>query len=220
MASNNYNKIHSLLAVVFVAVSATIALPGGAGASIISADFRLELDLPDNVLSSGPRVFENLGVALIAGDELTPANEIANPSGWAGAARIGLSSGGLVTLTGDQEGLGFADYDFARFSITNIVFSAGQSITSVTSLLAGLLDPNYELGQIPPSISFTTNSVEIFFDTTGGGAFADFQFLDGGVSTFQLDFGTSAPIPLPAAGWLLLGGLGVLAAAKRRRRTA
>lgn len=167
-----------------------------------------------------PRVFENLGVLLTAGDELTPANEIANPSFWNGSARIGLSSGGLVKLTGDQEGLGFADYDFARFSITNIVFSGGQSITSVTSLLTDLLDPNFELGQISPAISFTADSIEILFDTTGSGAGADFQFLDGGVSTFQLNFGTTAPIPLPAAGWLLLGGLGVLAAAKRRRRTA
>ena len=31
---------------------------------------------------------------------------------------------------------------------------------------------------------------------------------------------TAAQIPLPAAGWLLIGGIGVLAAARRRRKTA
>lgn len=210
-------KARSLLVAAAVASAAAIAVPGIASAAILSADFTLELDLPD--IGSGPRMFEALGAPLGAGNELTLADEVSNPSGWAGAASIDLSSTGLVTLTGDlTEGAG--DYDLARFSITNIVFSAGESITSVTSLLADLLDATFGLGQVAPAVSFTTNSLTVLFDTTGSGSAADFNFFDGGVSTFQLNFDGVAPVPLPAAGWLLLGGIGMLAAARRRNRSA
>jgi hypothetical protein len=50
----------------------------------------------------------------------------------------------------------------------------------------------------------------LFFDdsSTGAGvAYSDFSFDQG-----------ASPIPLPAAGWLMLAGLGALAAARRTRR--
>ena len=55
----------------------------------------------------------------------------------------------------------------------------------------------------------------------------DNDFTSGTWSTVDLDnkglsnitlFGTTTPIPLPAAGWLLLGGLGALGFAARRKR--
>ena len=45
-------------------------------------------------------------------------------------------------------------------------------------------------------------------------------FSTGGGGNVRIDDLSAAPVPLPAAGWLLLGGLGAIGALRRRRRAA
>lgn len=173
-------------------------------AAPVQADFRAELSIPD--VRDGTRVFERLSDPVSNAPNLNLSDEVANPAFLAGFATIDLNSSGVVTLTGDQSEAGFADYDLAVFTISNIVFDAGETITGVTELTSGLLDPDFEFGEVSPIIAFTENSLTITFDTTGVGAGSDFEFLDGGSSTFQIET-EAAVVPVPAALPLLVFGL-------------
>ncbi|MGY6635193.1 MAG: VPLPA-CTERM sorting domain-containing protein [Alkalilacustris sp.] len=206
-----------------------LAAPQTGHAAVVSADLRAEfgfedLGLPDAV------VLERLGAPAGPGVQLGLDDRIFNPFDFAGIATVGLDTGGLITLTGlpelalidpDNPQLGealFADYNRALFQLDNITVAGGAPIVGVTPVLTGLLDPDTEVGRIEPVISFTATSVQILFATGGDGPEFDFAFLDGGVSSFQLEFATPpGVIPLPATGWLLLGALGSLVLVRRRR---
>jgi hypothetical protein len=78
-------------------------------------------------------------------------------------------------------------------------------------------------GADPSNFSFSVNT-EYFFVKYG--VWTSF-FRSGGESTVKFvgdpelsNFGEISPIPLPAAGWLLLAGIGGLAAARRMRKAA
>lgn len=195
--------------------SAMVFAPGAASAAFMSADFEVSLDLPD--ISSGARILQTLNEPVAGVPDVSAADEIANPSGWGGAASVDLDSAGLLILTGDQESFGFADYDLVVFTISNIMFDAGEFITGVSTLSEGILDPNFGIGVFSPTIAFTANSVTITFDTTGIGSNGDFQLLDGGISSYQIE--TSA-IPVPAALPLMVGAVGALGLLSRRRNAA
>lgn len=205
--------IFAVLVVGGMALSPTLA-----NAAFVSADFRSEFDLPD-IIGPGPRVFEALSEPVAGAPDLSSVNEISNPNGWGGSATTDLDAAGLITLTGDQEGGGFANYDVAVFQISNIVFSAGETITGVSVVSSGLLDPLYGLGVIAPVVNFTANSITITYDTTGGGNETDFQFLDGGLSTFQVQTsgGSTPTVPVPAALPLMAGALGLVGLMARRQ---
>lgn len=72
-----------------------------------------------------------------------------------------------------------------------------------------------------------TGTIDAFATTVANRTFS-FWFSEqtGGPDSFTLSsakleiYGTVAPIPLPAAGWLMLAGIGGLAALRRRRRAA
>ena len=205
-----YSKLQRvLLGALFVLGSS-----GVASASFISADFRSEFDLPDAVFSGG-RVFESIGEPVAGAPDLDLADQIANPAGWVGFATTDLDADGLITLTGDLSESGGGNYDLAVFEITNIVFGAGESIIGVDIVSAGLLDPAFGPAVVPPLISFTPNSVTITYDTTGTGEVSDFEFLDGGVSTFQVITTTSLPEPAT----IVLFGFGLLGLGVAARRT-
>jgi len=105
--------------------------------------------------------------------------------------------------------------------VANLTFDVGGwdpgdfvalSIFGLGDVLSGSL--NIVSNIVGLDLSSYGTITRLFFDdssTAAGIGYANFSF------DLARD---SAPIPLPAAGWLLLGGLGVLAAAKRRRRTA
>ncbi|MEI4233439.1 VPLPA-CTERM sorting domain-containing protein [Roseovarius sp. D22-M7] len=64
-------------------------------------------------------------------------------------------------------------------------------------------------------VTFTRNA-------DGDTVFPTFALLDGGIVAREIDTfdSTTAPIPLPAAGWMMVAGLGALGALRRRRRAA
>ncbi|SET27295.1 hypothetical protein [Oceanicella actignis] len=204
-----------MLRILIAAGIAAAALSAEAHAAPISANFRAELSLPEAI---GPdaRVFEALAEPVAGAPDLDATNEIANPERYGGFATVDLDSSGLITLTGDQSEAGFADDQLAVFTISDIVFDAGETILGVDVASSGLLDPDPGFVVIAPLVEFTANSVTITYDV-GDGEF--FQFLDGGASTFALKTGAAA-VPLPVGGALLLGALAALGVARRRRVAA
>lgn len=95
--------------------------------------------------------------------------------------------------------------------ITGVALNVAAS--NLETFLAG---PGNETGAIffPPVLSVTGTSIGIDFATYSGQ-------LDGDGPRFRFDITTAdealPPVPLPAGGLLLMGGLGVLAVARRRR---
>jgi hypothetical protein len=67
-----------------------------------------------------------------------------------------------------------------------------------------------------------TGGNNLFYRNIGstGAVWATFNTEIGGQELEEIGTWQIAPIPLPAAGWLLLGGLGALGAVARKRRAA
>jgi len=204
-----------LLSVTFIA--AQVLNPCVGEAEFISGDFREELSTEQD--GSPPvRLLENLGESVSGAPDLSAADEISNPAGFGGLATIDLNTTGIVTLTGDQEGFGFADYANAEFTISSIVLDAGEFITGVTLLADNLVDlgsPNTS-GTYSLSTSFTSDSVTIRYQGDSPSSFFDFG--DGFTSTFQV---TTAVVPEPSTFALLgIGSIAVIGCARRRKKQA
>ncbi|MFL4471087.1 VPLPA-CTERM sorting domain-containing protein [Tateyamaria armeniaca] len=185
-------------------------------ASVVSADFRGEFDLPDASFSAGARVLENLGVTLGAGAELDEGDEISNPSDWMGGVEADLSSEGLLTLTGRNAGGLGGDFDFASIMVSNIQFSHGREIIGFTQIGGASI---YASGSATPfpTIRFGSDFFSISIDTTGTGSISDFVFAEGGTAQFQFELSPMV-VPLPAGGLLL--GTALLGFGLARRKTS
>ncbi|MCC2615407.1 PEP-CTERM sorting domain-containing protein [Aestuariibacter halophilus] len=188
-----------------------------ASASLITtADFNEQLSLPTLV---GPdvREFEVLGAAVGAGNELTDANEIANPGGYSGHANMDLDQSGLLTLTG-QEPAGFADYQLAVFTLTNILFDTSTVIAGVTVIGQGneIFDGQNQTLFPIPSVSFTDNSVTITYHVGQQSISDEFNFGQDLQAQFQLVMrDVQGQVPEPA--YLGLTGLVLLMLSMRRK---
>jgi hypothetical protein len=181
-------KITSLIFMMFFA--------NVANATIVTADFRTEGDLPLATGSAGPVVFEAIGVAAGVGPELNSVTPISNPSSWnGGQVAVDLDpTTNILTLTA-QDAL-----DFQTFltSITNITFNAGETVTGISLLTNSLVDPTYV-----PTFSFTSNSVSVLYNT---GTNDEFNFVQFGTATFQITT-AAGTVPVPASLGLVLVGL-------------
>lgn len=182
---------------------------GAAQAAVISADFRAELDLPS--FSSGPRVLERLNEDVAGLVDLGIADEISNPQGFGGGASIDLTAGGLLTLTGDQTEAGFADFETALFTVSNIVLDPGETIIGFSLVSENLFDSGFLDGII--STSFTADSVTISIVADALDPIGVFEFAASGTALFQIV--TASAVPVPGAIWLM--GIGVLGLARARR---
>lgn len=195
-------------------VAAIVGAP--ASAAIVSADFEAQFDQPDSSSVTGAVELENLGAALGAGDELDLSNTIANPSGLSGGLSVDLTSGGLLTLTGQG-----GDFDYASVMISNMDIARGREIIGF-SLIGGSLTTGSNLfdsfGAIPST--FFRMGADFFLvgiDTSGIGGDADFTFANGGTAQIQLELSELAPVPLPAGIVLLGTGLAGFAVARRKK---
>ncbi len=210
-------------------VAATLLCGAAAFAVPIGADFRVSLDLPD--LGGEPRILEALDEDVAGVVDLSDENEVSNPSGWSGHVDVGLDETGIVTVTG-QTPDGFGDYDVAIIDISNIEFSGEEEITGfIAGQSEGLLLTSFGGDLLAPALSFTEDSVRIAFDTSGAGEVSDFEFADGGESTFQIitesgetltaattaQVGTVTAVPVPASLPLVLAGMAALGLVSRRR---
>ena len=117
----------------------------------------------------------------------------------------------------------------------SILLSAGFLVAVAGASSAAVVLPGDTLGNMPSSPPARAGAgggfASGFLPTAGGGAGSVLQFLgsDGRMFTVDLSspnvmppplFATNmpAPVPLPATGLMLLGGLGGLAALRRRKR--
>jgi len=121
----------------------------------IVGDFRTESDLPYCCGTSGPLIYENIGVTVDGSIELTEANFSANPSGWSGGlVYMDLDPDtGILTLASQD------DWDFERFvaQISNI--SGGGQVSGLE-----LISGNITTTDIAPSLSYTADSIQIIYD--------------------------------------------------------
>lgn len=215
---------------VTASIAATLVCGTAAFAVPISADFRVSLNLPD--LSGQPRVLESLDEAVTGSVDLSDADEISNPSGWSGHVDVDLDTSGIVTVTGRTPD-GFGDYDQAIIDIANIQFDGSETITGfIAGQADGLLGSTFSSVVVEPTLSYTEDSVRIAFDTSGSGEVSDFEFAEGGQSTFRIltqadqtatvvtQPVTVTPVPVPASLPLVLAGLAALGLVSRRRATA
>ena len=111
------------------------------------------------------------------------------------------------TIFGETSGLEvtFDPFGFSAIDITDVLLTTPAGASTSTSIFAGPTSSGVEFG--PASLFAGTNSIDIEFGTTGAG----------NVSLTS----TLATVPLPAAAWLMIGGLGAVGAyARRSRKTA
>lgn len=124
---------------------------------------------------------------------------------------VGTTLGDLAII-GDDAFLSFgsgATQSFTTFSLSDV--AGTYTIFTPVTRFVGLGVDGDDL--------FGLEADGGIFKWTGGGSFIAFGETTGLIGT-QFTDASSAVIPLPAAGWMLLAGLGGLAALKRRRKAA
>jgi hypothetical protein len=208
-----------------VALAAVILTAGGASAATLSFDFR---DASSNVFTSG-------------GVTLTATGHRLNSNGTIGSQRtLGLYDSGLgvTSSSGDQHLVdGAGDHnDVVRFAFSQTVrilsvtlayadrndtFSFGYQgnsgyvhVTSAQGLTNG--NTTWNTAANPDEARYSFNSA-YWSSIFGIGAIdGDSEFK---IAAMTVETAPSV-VPLPAAGWALIAGLGALAAVKRRKSAA
>lgn len=172
----------------------------------ISADFRLEADLPD-LSDSGAKVYEALDQEVTSGYELTGDSFLENPSDWLGGeVWMNLDPTTYQLKFNSQDNL---DFQIMEAWVTNIQFDASEMISGVSLVSNDLTDP-----LVSPEWSFTSNSLYFSFDASPG--FFDFT---GGDAVFQIETRqASAAVPEPGTLSLFALGLLMLVVARSRRQ--
>lgn len=143
------------------------------------------------------------------------------------AAPAGLNITGpapiRVTFLGKEAGATNTAFSLGGGSVTNIM-AVGSSFTSMIGG-PGLANFNFSssLGTSAGSAGFT-GSAAIAFGAVFNGGRSVFAFFDDSGAANDRDWDDMVVridvVPVPAAGLLLLGGLGAFAAVKRRRKAA
>ena len=136
----------------------------------------------------------------------------------------GFYSGGEPTLaSGSSVSFGFEALEDLRVlnfvSITGNGTNSGNDLTKVSYGINGVMETFTYTGTSATAAA----AVQLpGFKLLAGDTFTiDFEYAQGGARTVDVDYSfVTAPVPVPAAGLMLLSGLGGLAIARRRARTA
>ena len=118
---------------------------------------------------------------------------------------------------------GFADYD--EVTVSDLGAGAPEIDVSVSCVSAdiGSCVGADAVGDYDRSEA-RTFEFDVTFTRTAEGdkSFFTYALVDGGIVAREADSfgGSSTVIPLPAAGWLMIGGFGALAALRRRKKAA
>ena len=155
-----------------------------------------------------------------AGSAATVVNGGALNAGDTGLATGLTNPGDLISFTYTaNEDLRVLDF----LSVTSNGFSGGTDLSLVefgyTSAAAGNVTTSYS--SISDNGGSSSAGAELAgFNLSAGDSFTFFFEYDGAgalVTSHQLTFSTAAPVPLPAGGLLLIGGLGAFAVARKRK---
>ncbi|MGS4947257.1 VPLPA-CTERM sorting domain-containing protein [Meridianimarinicoccus sp. RP-17] len=119
----------------------------------------------------------------------------------------------------DIETLHFWNYTGERYDVDEVVFTffdaLGSEIGTETVNPALGTSPGIRAQDIPLVSPLNTRSVTAFLTGTNGDI--DFQNIGFTARVSDPDLDPTTPVPLPAAGWMLLAGAGTLLASRRLR---
>jgi len=194
-------NISKLLVVACCSMSAI-----SAQATLLSADFRTEANL---LPSSGPLIYQSLGQAVGAGDELAAGSLLQNPAFFTGGVVYVDYNPTSMLLTLKSRDTGEFD-TFDAYLSTASFSTAGEEFAGL-SLVSGVLTNGSA-----PTLSFTGDTLQISYAGSQG-----FNFT-GGTAVYQVATTLRAvpPVPEPETWALLLGGMGLLSARLRRRKVS
>ena len=203
-----------------IATAAAAMLATAVSANAATLDFVAEADGNERGVEDGTTInFDGLDVTFSADGDFAYFDDLSGgkPGGLGVCGTLtasdqcnppsddNITEGEAVTLTFGTEvlelsGLSFNDADHnsldTDFTQTLLIALNGGSATQ------------YTFGEAAGAVFTSLTSITFQFDDQGRYA-----------SEFYVS-GAEAVVPLPAAGWLLLGGLGGLAAMKRRKKAA
>jgi hypothetical protein len=209
------------LATLFVIIASVSMADSRAFAGIITGDFREEASFPTR-FGSDTRVLEALGRSLsVSDDELTGADEQANPGGYSGSISVDVTSSGLITLTGSHEEGDSAIYQLAVITISNIALDTTGEVIGITTLSNNIVDTTsgFTSGTTILTTAFSSNSVTITYSANVL-ASDGMDFGDGNTATFQIQTSTTPePSSLTLAGGIGAGMIGFGWLRRRRKQT-
>jgi hypothetical protein len=164
---------------------------------------------------------------LYVADSGAPKNGNANKAALGeGGLQKWVLTGGTWTLDYDLvAGLNLANNANANSStptaagVTGLLGLTGKVVGSGSSAQVELFATSYGLNELSPSYLYeiTDTLADTSISQTGSESFTTLDAAADGTSIRGVAFAPVAPVPLPAAPWLLMSGLGALGALGRRR---
>jgi hypothetical protein len=178
----------------------------------------------------------------VGSNTITQFEDFETISGGLGVRLDPLHVGSTTLISSDDSGL-FQSGDFCCYPLAGNYIGAENFGGILLQFAAGITAVSFDLGEILETAAQMTISVTNGDGTTnfsvGVGDRTGFTFRgftsDSDISSILLNItsgdgqfealdnlrtgtaGDASPVPLPAAGWLMLAGLGALAAARRKR---
>jgi hypothetical protein len=165
-------------------------------------------DAVENVLDP---YLEDGGISII-NMTATPDNHLAY---FDGGFKNGLGACEIL-VSGQNSCAGNSDDNLLPIESVTITFDA---VVYLTDLFVYGNHTDFGDGSIEIN-SVLVNIIAGVANLSGLASASSFTFVDVSLDGAYLASATVSAVPLPAAGWLLLGGLGGLAAVKRRKKVA